>query len=275
MSRILAISSQVARGHVGLSAIVPVLQRLGHDVVALPTVILSNHPGHLRCAGERIGPDVLARMLDALEANGWLSDIEAVLTGYLPSAEHVRFAAKSILRVRAVRPGTFVLCDPVLGDDPKGLYVDEAAAAAVREELVPLADLVTPNRFELAWLAATAVEDVGAAVGAARALTGAVTLASSIPASPARLGNVLASGTEALVCCVTRRQHAPHGTGDLFGALVLGHHLTGAPLAEALARASAGVEVALAAGQGCEELALVAALDAVVRAAPLSLEPAI
>jgi pyridoxine kinase len=275
MSRILVISSQVARGHVGLSAIVPALQRLGRDVVALPTVLLSNHPGHAHCGGERVDPDVLGRMFDALAANGWLGELDAVLTGYLPSPEHVRFAAEAVASVRLTRPDARVLCDPVLGDDPKGLYVDEAAAAAVREELVPLADIVTPNRFELAWLAATAVEDVGTAVGAARALTGAVTLATSIPASPARLGNVLASGTEALVCHVARRPHAPRGTGDLFGALVLGHHLAGAPLAEALARASAGVEAALVAGQGCEELALVAALDAVVRAAPFSLEPVI
>jgi pyridoxine kinase len=271
MSRMLAISSQVARGHVGLSAIVPTLQRMGHDVVALPTVVLSNHPGHPRCAGERIGPDVLAGMLAALEENGWLSEIDAVLTGYLPSAAHVRFAAEAVTRVRAARPRTLVLCDPVLGDDPKGLYIDRAAAAALREDLLPLADIVTPNRFELSWLSGTQVEDVGSALEAARALTDAATLATSIPADT-RLANLLATGTQTCVCHVARREHAPHGVGDLFSALVLGHHLAGAPLAEALARASAGVEVALAAGQGCEELALVAALDRVVGAKPLPLE---
>ena len=84
MPRVLAISSQVARGHVGLGAVVPVLQALGHDVIALPTVLLSNHPGHAHAAGECVGPDQLRRMLDALGANGWLGEIDAVLTGYLP-----------------------------------------------------------------------------------------------------------------------------------------------------------------------------------------------
>jgi pyridoxine kinase len=273
MSSILAISSQVARGHVGLSAVVPALQRFGHDVVALPTVLLSNHPGHERCAGERIEPERLARMLDALAAHGWLREIEAVLTGYLPSPAHVRFAAEAVKRVRAVRLGALVLCDPILGDDPKGLYVEEVAAMGVRDDLLPLADIITPNRFELAWLAGTNVDDISCAVAAARVLPATATLATSIPAPPDRLGNMLVCGREVVVCHVARRFCVPHGTGDLFSGLVLGHHLRGASLAQALAAASAGVEVAIAASEGCDELALVPALDAIVQAAPLPVAP--
>jgi pyridoxine kinase len=271
MSSILAISSQVARGHVGLSAVVPVLQRLGHDVVALPTVLLSNHPAHERCAGERIGVEILARMLDALTANGWLGEIAAVLTGYQPSPAHVRFAAEAVKRVRALRSGALVLCDPILGDDPKGLYVEEAAAMGVRDELLPMADIITPNCFELAWLAGKDVDDISSAVAAARALPARTTLATSIAAPAGRLGNVLVSGGETLVCHVAQRPYAPHGTGDLFSGLVLGHRLRGVSLASAVAAASAGVEVALAASGGCDELALVPALDAIVGAPPLAL----
>lgn len=159
----------------------------------------------------------------------------------------------------------------MLGDDPNGLYMDKRAAAAVREELVPLADVVTPNRLELAWLAERQVDGVASAIDAARALTGAATLATSVPAET-RLANLRATGTQACVCHVARREHAPHGVGDLFSALVLGHHLAGVPLAEALARATSGVEIVLQTGRGCEELALVAALDRIVGAAPLRLE---
>ena len=102
MARIMVISSQVARGHVGLSAIVPACQALGHEVIALPTILLSNHPGHPHASGERIAPAALERMLDALDANSWLSDIDAVLTGYLPSAEHVQFAVEAVTRVDQV-----------------------------------------------------------------------------------------------------------------------------------------------------------------------------
>ena len=132
MARILAISSQVARGTVGLSIIVPALHALGHEVIALPTVILSNHPGHAHSAGQPVAPHTLHKMLDALKANGWLTGINAVLTGYLPSIEHVAFAATAIKSAHAANPRkrVMVLCDPVLGDDPKGLYIDARAAAA-------------------------------------------------------------------------------------------------------------------------------------------------
>ena len=89
---VLAISSEVARGHVGNSAARFALNRLGHQVIALPTVMLSNHPGHSHVAGTRIEPDTLRRMLDALDKNGWLAEVDAVLTGYLPTAEHVAVA---------------------------------------------------------------------------------------------------------------------------------------------------------------------------------------
>ena len=149
MGRILAISSQVARGSVGLSAITAALQRLGHEVVALPTVILSSHLGYPNVAGTKVDVGTLHQMLGALETNGWLAEVDAVLTGYLPSRAHVRFAAEAFARVRAIQPQSLNFCDPVLGDDPEGLYVDPGAAEAVREELLPIADLVSPNRFEL------------------------------------------------------------------------------------------------------------------------------
>ena len=154
MARILAISSQVARGAVGLSIIVPALQALGHEVIGLPTVVLSNHPGHAHVAGTRIEAAVLHKMLDALAANGWLQGVDGVLSGYLPTIAHVAFAGEAVARVRAGNMGLKAnyLCDPVLGDDPHGLYIDEAAAKAIRDRLIPIADIATPNRFEQSFL---------------------------------------------------------------------------------------------------------------------------
>lgn len=147
MARVLVISSQVARGSVGLNAVLPALAAYGHEAIALPTVLLSNHPGHGRFAGERIDPTMLGRMVDALDANGWLDEVAAVLTGYLPSAAHVGFAAKALAMVQARNPAARLFCDPVLGDDPKGLYIAEEAAHALRDALVPLAEFTFPNRF--------------------------------------------------------------------------------------------------------------------------------
>ena len=266
-ARVLAISSQVVRGHVGLSAIVPALQGLGHEVWPLPTVILSNHPGHARTAGTRIDPAVLARMLDTLDQNGWLPEIDAIITGYLPSAEHVRVAADLVKRLRAKR-NIFYLCDPVLGDEPKGLYIDAMAAAAIRDDLIPLADFATPNVFELGWLTGSAATTLPEIEGAARRLSCPGRLVTSVKESAGKIGNLLL-GPGRWLCEVTQRPSVPHGTGDFVGALFLGHLLNGVGEREALGRTTAGVEVAIRASGSHDELQLAASAADWIGAAAL------
>jgi pyridoxine kinase len=263
MARVIALSSQVVRGHVGLSAIVPALQRLGHEVWAIPTILLSNHPGHGHCAGIRMEPAVQARMLDALDAHGWLAEADAVISGYLPSPEHVQFAARLVRRLRDVR-AVLYLCDPVLGDDPAGLYIDQRAAEAIRSDLVTLADIVTPNAFELAWLAGQGEARSGdpeALTRAARQLGVARVIVTSAGLTAGRLANILIEPQATVLCEVERRPHVPHGTGDLLSALFLGHLLNGADGATALGLAAAGVDRALAASIGRDELALISSQE--------------
>jgi pyridoxine kinase len=276
MARVLAISSQVARGHVGLSAIVPALQGLGQEVIGLPTVLLSNHPGHKVVAGERMAPALLRRMLDALEANGWLGEIEAVLTGYLPSTEHVRFAVEAIGRVKAQAGSVRTLVDPVLGDDDKGLYIDSGAAAAIRDELVGLADVVTPNAFEFEWLTNMPVGSAVEAVGAAGRLAAGVVLVTSVPSGVDVLDTVLAPKMGNAISCRVRRQpRVPNGTGDFLAGLYLGHELklgiARAP--EALALTVAGVDAVIAASAGRDELRIVETRERWVEARPMPLLP--
>lgn len=277
MSRILAISSQVAYGAVGLSVIVPALQALGHDVIALPTVVLSNHPGHLHVSGTRISADVLDGILDALDANGWLDGVDGILTGYLPSVDHVRCAEKAVTRVRSVngaRPAIY-LCDPVLGDDPKGLYIERAAAEEIRGRLVPMCDLATPNRFELSFLSRFEVRSAEDA--RSHPLGRLSTIATSIPSDrPGELLNVMTTGAIGAVARVPLRQSVPDGTGDLFSALLLAawieqHGVIASPdpsaAADPLAYATAGVDFALD-GSLSEEAISVSALP--LAATPLS-----
>ena len=270
----LAISSQVARGHVGLSAVVPALQGLGHEVIALPTVLLSNHPGHGRSRANRWRPALLARMLDALEANGWLGEVDAVMTGYLPSVDHVRFAVEAVGRLRGRAGGVRVLVDPVLGDEGKGLYIDAGAAAVLRDELAGLADVLTPNAFELGWLAGAAVGHAAEAVQAAARLAAHAVLATSVPAGADSLDTVLApKGGQALACRVQRLAGVPNGTGDLLAALYLGYELRlgVARASEAMALAAAAVDAAIAASVGRDELLLVATRQAWLNPVPLPL----
>lgn len=261
MARVLAISSYVASGHVGLAAVVPALQRLGHEVIALPSIVLSNHLGHAHWAGRATAPDELSAMLEALERNGELAGLDAVLTGFLPSAEHVVQAAGAVLRARELCGEIPYLCDPVLGDDPKGLYIDAAAANAVAGKLAPLATYLTPNRFEAEFLFG-AGEEFATPEGC-RLL--AVT---SAELSGGDLISRCITAEGSCGCAVRHRAQVPHGTGDLFAALLLGHILNGRDERQAFARAVAGVDVVLAASEGRSELALVAAIDAAVKAEP-------
>ena len=260
MGTILAISSQVARGYVGLSAIVPALNALGHEVIALPTIILSNHPGHGAVAGQRTDPALLSRMLATLDAHGWLAGVDAVLSGYLPSPEHVAVVAEAVALVRAHNARAPYFCDPVLGDDPKGLYIAEDAARSLAATLVPLADVIFPNRFELAWLAGQPVTDVSSAKMAGRALGPSVTVATSIPAPDDRLATMAVTAEDACTRTVERMNHVPNGTGDLLASLFTGHMVNTCTAPISLERSVIGVQRAICASAGRNELNLIAIL---------------
>lgn len=219
MARVLILSSWVAHGHVGLSAAVPALQALGHSVTQLPTTLLSNHPGWPHVAGRPVPPAETEAMLQALDANGWLADHDALLVGYLPTAEHVALAERLVARLRRPR----VVLDPILGDLPKGLYIAETAARAIRDRLVPLADILTPNAFELGWLTGTRPAtraEAEAAATALRAHKGANILVTSPPLGPGETGLLAVTARGARPYPTPQRKGVPHGTGDVFAALI-------------------------------------------------------
>lgn len=249
MARILAVSSWTSAGHVGLSAAVPALHALGHTVIQLPTIILSNEPGFAHTAGGHISPDQLAAMIDALDRNGWLAGHDSVLTGYLPTEAHVVLAADLVGRLRRSPAPPRVVVDPILGDAAEGLYLDPAAAAALRDRLVPLADVLTPNAFELGWLTGDPVTTLTEAATAARRL-GARVLVTSPPDSGAT-GVLDVDGAGATLHRTPLVANVPHGVGDVFSALIA------AGLAPDAATGHLAALVAASAGR--EHLALVPA----------------
>jgi pyridoxine kinase len=256
MRRILVISSHVAYEAVGLTATIAPLQRAGIEVAALPTVVLSNHPGHARFAGTKLEPALLEDMTAALDATGWLGTFDGIFSGYLPTAAHVAWCGRVVERMRALNPSVVYICDPVLGDDPGGLYIDAAAAEAVRDTLVAVADILTPNRFELAWLSGIAVDSVQDAIAAARPLGRAKLCATSIPNGPYELANVLVAGGDVFAGSVEKMERAPHGTGDLFAGLLTSALMQGVPDAAALGFAIGGVGHALDVSGGSDRLLL-------------------
>ncbi len=260
MSTVLCLSSQVARGFVGGSAMRIALQRMRHDCWLLPTVILSNHPAHARFAGEQVPIGRLRAMLEALDANGWLEEVDAVIAGYMPSPEHVTFTAQAFEFVCNRNPEVLCVCDPILGDDPGGLYIDDESANAVREELVPKADIVTPNRFELEWLTGMKARRAKKALASAQSLAAPTVLVTSLTGEDvSSMVNLVVDDKTVAATTVPKRKHAPHGVGDLMSALLLGGILDGAGVSEALAAATGRVQAALELSDGSDELRLVTA----------------
>ncbi len=272
MPTLLSLSSQVAYGHVGHSAAVFTWQRLGIDVIALPTTLLSNRPGYPHIAGKPVEPARLAEMLDALRENGMLDRLDAVFTGYMPSPDHVHLAAEWLRRLRRAHPDLRVMCDPILGDSPGGLYIKQASAEALRDAIIPLAEIVKPNRFELGWLCGATINSLEAAAEAAKALA-PIVLVTSGTEPPGRLTNQLVCRDRGgWITEVERREAVPHGSGDMMAALFLGHMLRGAAPEEALALATAGIEAVVEASLGSGELRLVESQDQWASPAPWVLE---
>jgi pyridoxine kinase len=245
VARVLAMSSWVSAGHVGLSAMAPVLQSLGHEIIQLPTVVFSNHTGWPAIAGRATSPEQLTEMLDAISSNGWLVGVDAFLGGYMPSAHHVEVARQAIGQLCDQSPAARIVCDPVLGDDPNGLYVPREAAEAVQDRLVPLADALTPNRFELAWLTDRSIDTIEDAKLAAQALAeerpGRRVLVTSPPISGEETGVLEVSADEAWLYRTRRCDLAPKGVGDVFSALIGAGLSTGAALGHLRAMIDASI----------------------------------
>lgn len=203
------------------------------DPCLIPTVVFGRHPGKGAPGGEALAPPVFRALLAAVEAEGLFGKADAVLPGYFAHPDQVSAAAETIDRVRAApREGAFspapvVVVDPILGDEGAGLYVAETVAEAVARELVPRADWITPNLWELRRLSGRPVSDAASALEAARAL-GRPALVTSVPAGPGRVGLLLAQEDRAVLFAHDLWPDVPHGTGDLVAAVFAAELVHGA-----------------------------------------------
>ena len=246
MGRVLCISSQTVYGPVGNSAAVPALQALGHEVMALPTVVLSNHPGHGKPVGQVTPASLLDDMLTTLSNVKAYEKLDAVLTGYFASSAQVIAVARQIVSLAKQNQALHVLVDPVIGDHG-ALYVDHDVAAAIRDHLLPLATITTPNLFELGWL--TGESDVDAAV---KNLNVAETIVTSIPAGT-DLVTRLHAGSEVVSHSIPRASKVPNGTGDFLAGCYLAERIGVSPRS-AFAKAMTRLEKAIHASVGSPTL---------------------
>lgn len=250
MAKILAISSQVVFGPVGLTAIVPALQAKAHDVLALPTVILSNHPGHGKPAG--IAHD-LAPLIAALENINAFYKLDAVITGYFANAEQVHITASVIKKLNP----KIILIDPVLGDHGK-LYVPVPVAEAIRDHLLPLATIAMPNAFELSWLTDKSVANEIEAIAAAHHLKVPEIIITSVSAGD-DLATLRVTDQDVTTIKNPKRESVPSGTGDMLSGLYLARQFGNARIS-ALADAMAILQNAIALSGETKILAIAKAL---------------
>ncbi len=257
MAKVLAISSHVVRGHVGLAATVPALQYLGHEVWVLPTVLLSSRPGLGRLVRHDLPGAELAGMLSALEADGCWPTLDAVLTGYFTSSQGVVAAAEAIGCIKAAKPGIPVLVDPVVGDAGR-LYVAQATAEAIRDALLPLATIATPNLFELSWLSGTPSRSPQETEQAARRLGPPTVIVTSASDTQTGVATILVAPGTHVERAMPKLAGIPNGAGDLFAGLFLGNLLNGCRDEEALDASLDDLDRVLVASAGRDVLQLAA-----------------
>jgi pyridoxine kinase len=157
---VLSIQSHVVYGYAGNTAAVFPLQRLGREVWAINTVEFSNHTGYGSWRGKILGAELIRELVTGLEERGVLPRCEAVLSGYMGDAGAGRAIIDAVNRVRNQAPGALYCCDPVMGDTGRGFYVKPDIPDMFRHEVVALADIVTPNQFELEALTGRKTESL-------------------------------------------------------------------------------------------------------------------
>jgi pyridoxine kinase len=279
---VLSLQSHVAYGHVGNAAAMLPLQLLGAQPVAVHTVQFSNHTGYGEFKGQVFAPAHVQDVLDGLRAQGVLARCEAVLSGYLGDAGVGEAVLSAVQEIRRHRPGARYLCDPVMGDVGRGVFVRPGVPEFLRRRALGHASLVTPNHFEFELLHGAPVGSVDEAVAAARALLGGadrphlstiVVTSLRTPDLPSdRLATlaVEADGAWIVQTPFIALQPLPNGMGDVFSAVLLGHLLNGADTPAAVARAVSTLHALVsrtAAGQ--RDLPLVACRDQIVAPSPV------
>ncbi|SDE58046.1 pyridoxine kinase [Blastococcus fimeti] len=272
MLNVLSIQSHVAYGHVGNAAAVFPLQRLGVEVWPVHTVQFSNHTGYGAWTGRVFDGQAVEEVVDGIADRGVLGSCDAVLSGYLGSADIGHAVLQTVSRVRAANPDAIYLCDPVIGDVGRGVFVRPGIEELMREVTVPAADVVTPNHFELDLLSGTttrSLDSVKDAVAAVQALGPRVVLTTSLDAddTPPDAVDLLASeGGRHYRVRTPKLDVAVNGAGDAIAALFLAHLLRTASPAQALGAAAASVYGLLARTEeaGSREIVLVAGQEEIV-----------
>lgn len=245
--RILSIQSAVAYGHVGNSAAVFPLQRIGVEVMPVYTVNFSNHTGYGAWRGPLIAPDDVRAVISGIEDRGALAQVDAVLSGYQGGEGIADVILEAVAKVKAANPDAVYACDPVMGNAVSGCFVAPAIPDLLRDRVVPAADLITPNQFELGYLTGTSpdtLESTLASVDQVRATGPATVLVTSVERpdrEPDTIEMLAVDGEGAWIVQTPKLPMKANGSGDVTAALFTAHYRRTQDASDALARTASSV----------------------------------
>jgi pyridoxine kinase len=244
---VLSIQSHVAFGHVGNASAVFPMQRLGVEVWPIHTVQFSNHTGYGSWKGRVFDGPAIEELVEGIAERGVLNRCDGVLSGYMGSADIGNAILSAVARVRSLNAEALYCCDPVIGDVGRGIFVRPGIPEFMREQAVPAADIVTPNQFELDYLAGLATEsldDIKRGIAAVQALGPKAVLVTSVetketPAESVDL--VTGEGGRFWRVRTPKLSLSVNGAGDAIAALFFVHYARSRSAPVALAEASASV----------------------------------
>lgn len=245
--KILSIQSAVAYGHVGNSAAVFPLQRIGVEVLPVYTVTFSNHTGYGAWRGPLIAPDDVREVITGIEERGVFGQIDAILSGYQGGEGIGDVIIDAVARVKAANPNAVYACDPVMGNAKSGCFVAPAIPVLLRERVVPVADIITPNQFELGFLTDTepdTLESTLASVDLAHAMGPRTVLVTSVERPDREEGTIEMLAADEHGAWVVQTPHLPmkaNGSGDVTAALFTAHYVETGSAKIALERTASSV----------------------------------
>jgi pyridoxine kinase len=273
---VLSIQSHVVYGHAGNSAAVFPLQRLGHEVWAINTVEFSNHTGYKAWRGEALSPALVESLVLGLEERDVLKHCSAVLSGYLGDPASGRAIISAVKKVRSHASGVLYCCDPVMGDVGRGFYVKSEIPDVFKDEVIPLADIVTPNQFELNTLTGMNAETLGDVLEGVKRLHAAgprIILVTSLKttemerADSPEIGMLVSDGKDAYRISTPElyfeNSTSMAGSGDLTTSVFLSGYLKTGDIKQALELTAASVYGIMEATHRAEsrELLIIAAQE--------------